>query len=127
MKVGKDRRIIFGAVIEISRLSCSHWNQKTNKTFSILSLKILAIPDNGLFIVLDQKMVKYTNLILKDKVMGTFYGRMFYDHLNKKDSKLILVIKSLGCVFTLISYRGTLKSLRKGKRILFNVYVLFQR
>lgn len=40
-------------------------------------------------------MEKYTNLIIeKDEVMGTFFmGRIFYDHLNKKDSKLILVIK----------------------------------
>lgn len=37
--------------------------------------------------------------------MGTFYGRIFfYDHLNKKDSELILVVKSF---FILISSSAT--------------------
>lgn len=62
-------------------------------------------------------------------------GEFFYDHLNKKDSKLILVIKSFGCVFTLISYRGTFKLKRRENLYLnlagdrkedpFNVYVYF--
>ena len=44
-----------------------------------------------------KKNGKYTNLIIVDEVMGTFFmGEIFYDHLNKKDSKrsLILVIKT---------------------------------
>ena len=64
MKVGKDRRIIFGAVIEISRLSSFifHWNQRqTPKPFIRNLFHLLFHPQdpchplhNGFF-VLNQK------------------------------------------------------------------------
>lgn len=68
-----------------------------------------------------RRMVKYTNLMLSrekgwNDVMGTdFYGRkkgifFFYDHLNKKDSRSILVIKHIfGCVSMIILFRVAFK------------------
>lgn len=79
MKVGKDRRIIFGAVIEISHFSRSHWNQKTNRTFSSSLVQDPCHPGKQWsFMMLDQKMVKYTNLMSRDKVMGTFLWENFF-------------------------------------------------
>lgn len=84
---GKNRRIIFGAAIEIP--------------FEQPFLKILACfpQTKDFYCVLDQKyngkIYKFDIEKEKDEVMGTFFmRRIFYDHLNKKDSKLILLIKS---------------------------------
>lgn len=85
IKVGKGRsRIIFGAVIEISRR-----NQRQTEPF-LARDSCYPPPNKRLFIVLDQK---YTNSMSKED--EKLWELFFYDHLNKKDSELILVVKIL--------------------------------
>lgn len=88
MKVGKGRSgKIFGAVIEISRR-----NQRQTEPF--LARDSCHPRQTKDFLLCSIKMGKYTNLMSKEdeKLWELF---TFYDHLNKKASELILVVKLL--------------------------------
>lgn len=80
----------------------------SSQTFSFSPDKILLASPSPIHqtrpfsIVFDQNILKIYKFDVFQSYGNFFYGRIFYDHLNKKDSILVIKKSGWGCVFMII-------------------------